>query len=575
MIGSRFRLLWRTFVAQCFVSDTVDAEDQLRAAIVGVVAFLLVPGLVMLVELSFDYQGIVLRAIRFQQFDHLTDTLEWVMLVFVTYSAVAVGCVGAAIWDVLVFDRRDALVLGPLPVPAAIVALAKAAAIASVMLAAALAVNLFNAIAFAFATADRLGAAALVRHFAAHLTATAGAAVFVFSVLLTVRGVVGAVASARAAAAIGTVVQFVFVLAVLAIVILCPVILRVRHAALVNFTVTHALPTAWFLGVFEWIRGSDRWYVHQLAVRAAIGTGVAIAAAALTSSVAVCRHLRRNAAATTLDGVGGGARLRRAIARRLIGSDGVAAGIADFMLLTLARSRAQRTPLAMNVAVGVALAAAAAVQSDRAALSAPGVVVLWIPLVLAYWTIVGLRASCFVPAEVPAAWVFEMRRRSRRDAQHVAIRAVFTASVLPSIVVVSLLTAIYPLGPAKAVAHAALAAAVVMLLSEIAAWTIPFVPFTRPYQAGRAKLRTRWWLYLVGTYLAAAWPASFEVWAIDHPPALVAATVACIALAFALDYVGRQHWLERREPAADDAADSPGGFTVLDIAVAVQGAPET
>ena len=45
-------------------SDTIAAEDQLRAAVVGVIAFLIVPGVVMLVELSFDYQGIVLRAIH-------------------------------------------------------------------------------------------------------------------------------------------------------------------------------------------------------------------------------------------------------------------------------------------------------------------------------------------------------------------------------------------------------------------------------------------------------------------------------------------------------------------------------
>ncbi len=191
MRRTRLTVLWRAFFGQFFASDTISSDEQLRLTIMGAIAFLLVPGLILLVQLFFDYQGIVLRAIRHQQFEHLTDTIEWIALVFVTYSAVTVGLVGAAAWDALVFDRRDAMVLGPLPLPRATIVTAKIAAVASLMLAAALAVNLFNAVVFAFATADRLGIVALARHFAAHLTATVGAAVFVFCALVVLRGVVG------------------------------------------------------------------------------------------------------------------------------------------------------------------------------------------------------------------------------------------------------------------------------------------------------------------------------------------------------------------------------------------------
>src|SRR5438093_7427550 len=191
----------------------------------------------MLVRLCSDYQGIVLRAIRYEQFGHLTDTLEWIALVFITYSAVTVGFVGACAWESLVFDRRDAMVLGPLPLRRATIVTAKIAAVASLMLAVSLAVNLFNAVVFSFATADRLGVVTLARHFAAHLTATVGAAVFVFCAIVVLRGVAGLIAGPRVAAAIGTVVQFTFVLAVLGIVILCPAVWRVPHRALVNFTV--------------------------------------------------------------------------------------------------------------------------------------------------------------------------------------------------------------------------------------------------------------------------------------------------------------------------------------------------
>jgi hypothetical protein len=537
----------------------------------GIVAFLLVPGLVLLVELSFDYQGIVLRAIRYQQFDHLTDTLEWVALVFITYSAAAVGLVGAFAWDALVFDRRDGLVLGPLPVPTRAIVAAKTAAVASVMAAAALAVNLFNATVFAFTTADRLGLAALGRHFAAHLAATTGVAVFVFATLVFARGVVGLMVSPRLAAAIGTAVQFVFVLAVCAIVILCPVILRLPHEALVNFTVTHALPTSWFLGVFEWIRGSSRWYVGQLATRALVGTAAALTAAILVSTVAVHRHMQRAFATPNAPGARGGALARRWIARRLIGDDRSAAAIAEFVLLTFARNRAVQTPAAMTVALGMAIVVAAFAQTKEvASAAASGIVVRWIPLVVAYAALVGLRASFFVPADLPAAWAFRLEM-PRDQTRWSAVRAALMAMVVPIVAAVSLLTAWYPLGWWAAARHTVFVAAIAVVLVEITAAAVPFVPFTRPYQPGRARLRTRWWWYIVGLGAAAVWPIWFELWAASRPPAFAAAIVALAAAATAMEIAGRRCLQGSNEPA-DDAADEHDTFAVLDIGMAVHGA---
>jgi hypothetical protein len=576
MRPTRLAVLWRTFFAQFFASDAVSAEEQLRLTIAGLIAFLLVPGLVLLVQLFFDYQGIVLRAIRYQDFEYLTDTLEWVALVFITYSAVAVGLVGAAMWDSLVFDRRDAMVLGPLPLPGAMIVTAKTAAVASLMLAASLAVNLFNACVFAFATADRLGAATLARHFIAHLTATGGAAVFVFCALVVLRGVVGLIASARVAAAVGTLVQFTFVLAVFGIVILCPYVWRIPHRSLVNVTVTSGLPTSWFLGVFEWIRGAERWYVRPLAMRAAIGTAAALAAAALISFVGFHQQMRLALAAAPAGGVRGGAPMRRWIARRLAGCDRVAAGTADFILLTLGRSRAHRTLPAINVAIGVAMVLGViAAVPDFATLTRPSTAVLWIPLVLAYWSVVGLRAAFFVPADDPAAWIFHVSAPARHDATWSAVRAVLLVCVLPPIAAISLLVTAFPLGVRVAVMHTVFVIAATTVLVEIAALTVAFVPFTRAYQPGRAKLRTRWWLYVVGVSASASWPIRFELWALDHAPALLIAIAVLSTVAVALDLTGRRQSFRLAPSLPEETSDQVAGFTVLDIGMTVHGASRT
>src|SRR5262249_3412849 len=49
--------------------------------------------------------------------------------VFVTFAVVAVGVVGAFECDALAFERRDAVVLGPLPVPLRTIVAAKLAAL--------------------------------------------------------------------------------------------------------------------------------------------------------------------------------------------------------------------------------------------------------------------------------------------------------------------------------------------------------------------------------------------------------------------------------------------------------------
>jgi ABC-type transport system involved in multi-copper enzyme maturation permease subunit len=67
---------------------------------------------------------------------------------------VTTGAIGAFLWDALIFDRRDAMVLLPMPVRRRTIVAAKLAALAVFIAGAAFAVNLLNAIMFALATAD-------------------------------------------------------------------------------------------------------------------------------------------------------------------------------------------------------------------------------------------------------------------------------------------------------------------------------------------------------------------------------------------------------------------------------------
>ena len=122
-------------------------------------------------------------------------------------------------------------------------------------------------------------------------------------------------------------------------------------------------------------------------------------------------------------------RMVRWIARQLAGRNPVARATSDFVLLTLARNRSQQTPVAMNVAIGCALALVALTRSKTiAGLMQPRTIVLWIPLLVGYWLTIGLRASAFMPSELPAAWTFRSSAPTGTRAYWAGTRAAIAAS---------------------------------------------------------------------------------------------------------------------------------------------------
>ncbi len=73
----------------------------------------------------------------------------------------------------------------------------------------------------------------------------------------------------------------------------------------------------------------------------------------------------------------------------------------------------QQAPIAIAASLGVAIVsiALATREGGLAELRTPRTVVLWIPIVLGYWVIVGLRASFVLPTELKAAWAFRVHSR--------------------------------------------------------------------------------------------------------------------------------------------------------------------
>jgi len=563
---SPFATLSRAFFAQFFGSESATSDEQLQRAMIGVVAFLITPALLSPIQMASSFE---FAAIRFPAL--LEPMTRQMATVYITYSMVGVGVISAVMWDALSFDRRDAMVLGPLPLRASTVIAAKLTALAALLLIVAFVVNVITAVPFSMVAGNHKAAVGVVRHFIAHMVATMTASLFMFCLLVTLRALVGGVSGRHVATA--SILRFLLFSALLCFIVFLPMALRVepggrRRAASVEMqTIPGWSPTNWFLGLHEWVRGSPGAEWDGGAWRAIVFTVAITASAVLTTIAGYRRQLQIALTPSATDAVRSAARLPRLVARLVTGRDHLARAVADFILTTLARSGAQQATIAVNAALGLTLVVASLfrIGGDLAHMTAPRTAVLWMPLVLIYTAAIGVRAAFFVPSELAASWTFRFNAPIQASGYWSATRAAAIGFLVPMSLVASALIA--PLIGARAAAwHAVIVAAVAVLVAEAIALTVKFVPFTRPYEPGHAKLKTRWPLYLIGLFAFAIWPARAALYAGGDPLQVLRVAASILGVATILEVAGRfqaRSWrLDPLEEFADESA-----IAVLNIGI--------
>ena len=541
MIGrerSPFVVLFRVFFAQFFSSEAVTSDIQLRRVLIWVLAFLITPGFTIALQVVSRYAYAVFN--RPSLIDPMTAALA---VVFVTYSGVATGLVAVFLWDALTFSRRDAMVIGPLPVAGATVISAKICALGAFLMATTVGANALGAVVFALVASSSKGLAAVGQHAAAHMAATVAAGMFMFSVLLTIRGILVFLRGATLSAVLGALLQLAFMGALFVCILVIPNAVRTIAANADQISRQNWVPTTWFLGLYETLRGHGTAEFSALAIQATSGVVLAVAVAIVVSVVGYWRQQQLALAAPSSLAQGRRLGFGRWLAYRVVGTDPIARAMLDFWLITLARNRSLHTMITMNAAMAILVVAAAlwSAGTDLSALARPRTIVFWIPLVSAFWVVIGIRASFFVPSELSAVWMFEANAPRTSQAYIDAARAAIVSLVLPSILVLSAAVTAGLLGWRVAVWHTLFVAGVVALLVEVVLLTIDHVPFTRAYPPGHAKLKSRWPLYLFGMYLCAYWPVQLELRLIASPPAMS----ALIALAFGTT-IALAVWSRRR-----------------------------
>ena len=156
-------------------------------------------------------------------------------------------------------DRRDALVLGPLPVSPGEQARARLLALTRffVMFAAAVAVP--TAVAFTFVTVGDSSVTEVPRRIAGHIGSTMLSAAFVFFLLINVQLILAALLGPRAVAIATVPLQAAALAGMVGALSFTP---RLADALLLEQPVASAWvmwnPAAWFVGVYRWVAGDGR-----------------------------------------------------------------------------------------------------------------------------------------------------------------------------------------------------------------------------------------------------------------------------------------------------------------------------
>ena len=240
-----------------------------------------------------------------------------------------------------------------------------------------------------------------------------GAGMFVFTTLMTLRGLLVFVLGAGAAARVAVVLQVITVLLLVEAFLFLPGILpRVLQPLMTPGAAdTTWMVPAWFLGLSVWVAGPHR---DLLAVTAGDAVGAVVGVVMLAVAVyvvpapAIARRVieARTAARTHAAG-----RWLTALASRLVFTRSSRAQLV-FTLRSLARSSRHQIAIAswlgLALGVGGVRLMAAQVRGRPLAMDVPVDYLVSLPLVLTFFLVGGLRAAFALPTDVQANWTFRL-----------------------------------------------------------------------------------------------------------------------------------------------------------------------
>jgi hypothetical protein len=495
-----FQEMVRHFFGRFFDKESLSPQGRPEAGLSQVLGMLVPPGgFVCLLSIVMDPRGWDLVGMRFM---------------FINFSMIAMGIVMVFEWDALFLDRRDYLVLTPLPLRVFDLFVAKFAALGIFLFIFLVAVNSLGVL---FWPAIEPSGGAL-RIMGAHLLVVAAAGLLSAVTIAALHGVLVTVFRGAAYRRASVIAQTGVMALLIMLLFLTPLMgTSLPRLCRMNSPLLRWYPGYWFAGWYEHLRPVISHMRRPSPSTVAAGRTLAglatmavpsvwIAVAVFTASFLpdYRSHARRalEIAEPNPRGPGLERRMLAAGLRRLL-PDPVEYGVFEFIGQTIARSLKHRLFLATYGGLGAAIVVMMLASGG------------WsnaVPLMLSFILISGLRAAFNFPSDLRANWAFQVSETSSVAAYVRGTRKwVILYAILPLLLLVAGSEAFRL--PWTAVAfHFAFGATFSIVLMETLFLGFHKVPFTCSYFPGKVNLVFLSVLYLFGFTFYSHYAASLEEW---------------------------------------------------------------
>jgi hypothetical protein len=498
---SQFRVLYRAFWLRVVDLEVLSPEGDTQR-LLGHIAVMLAG-----ISVLFTAPLVLVGAGLPQPFLWTAEHL------FVATTMTIVGLLVVLSWESSFPDRRDLLVLGPLPVRVRTVFLAKLSALAGVLSFSIISLNCFIGLVWPlFFSNPGTGLLGGIRAIAAYWATITAAAIFIFCCVLCLQGAAALLLPWQLFLRLSSLLQVCAFTLLLGGYLLEPSLESVSAlTAPANQGLLKHLPSYWFLGLFQQLNGSMQPAFAPLAARA--WTGLIIAATLALMLLLSAWFWRLQRAVEQPDILPGRS--------NVIGlprlSNPVETAVVQFALRSLLRSRQHRLFYAFYLCLGLAVSlfftdiAQSRLESVTKSTQLPGPY-LAASLMILCFAILGLRLVAAIPVALRANWIFQLAQIHTPVVYVRAVRrTLFALSVVPVWLLISaVLLWQFPIW--ATLIHLLALWIVGSILIDVAMLSLPKLPFACSYLPGKAKLHLLFWVGVILGIPLANRAGSFESW---------------------------------------------------------------
>lgn len=428
---------------------------------------------------------------------------------FFSGTMLIAGLIAVISWDNIFPDRRDVMVLGPLPVQPKTILLARAAACAMVLGVGVVALNFAVGVVLPLVLG---GISGFPRMAAAWWTAAVGAALFVYASVLTLQGVLAWLLPRRWFLRASSVLQLAAFGYFLANYFLEPTMWSPAWAnAVTRQGQLHGWPSFWFLAQFDQMSRLFAGPFVGLARRAWLGLAAALAGAAASMLLCYVRTMKKTVEEPDLTPGSGWRWMPRF-------GNSLRTAVVSFSVRSLLRSRQHRVVYAFFLAIAFAIAVSTLADVLAARALRPLTPVFAMnTLIMMCLAVVGLRSLFSLPVSLRANWVLQLTQLCPPQQYIAATRwAVLLMATIPVWLTAAALS--LSCRPRHQVAeHLVVLLLAGSILTDASLIGVSKIPFACSYLPGKSSIQYMFWAFVALFVPLAMTFSNYELGILDHP----------------------------------------------------------